>query len=88
MAGRTGPDVRQQLEETLTENVIVPVEVGPVLDALAPLVECIANERAAKALEDAADILWDETGAGTYVYNYLKDGAKALRESAQQEVAR
>jgi len=75
--------VRQQLEETLTENVIVPVEVGPVLDALAPLVECIANERAAQVLEAAADTLPSESEG-----RWLRDLAVVVREVQKQEAAR
>ena len=40
-----GPRFRDQLAEALAEDVVAPVEVGPVLDALLPVITAEGGDR-------------------------------------------
>jgi hypothetical protein len=55
----TGPssdaDLTARLAEVLTDDVLVPVERGPVIDALLPVVREYGDQRAAEACGNLAE---------------------------------
>jgi hypothetical protein len=92
----TGPssdaDLTARLAEVLTDDVLVPVERGPVIDALLPVVREYGDQRAAEALRAAAAELDDlyESGGAFGADNLrasvrLEKRAAALRGQAGRE---
>lgn len=57
----TPEERRAELAAALTDDVIVPVERGPVIDALLPVVDRMVQAAAAEELRAAAD--WAGRGA-------------------------
>lgn len=70
---------RERLAAALADDVLVPIERGPVLAALLPVVQQLMDEHAAAELEKAANDVWQNHGRASGTVERIRARAAALR---------